>query len=1132
MTMTDAARASAYDAMLGALERRILSRATGADVPTGTRLSDETRRRLWLGMLGSEPALIAQATNGRVNTDRAIPPAQGFSFQVADLPCHLDLTVNASVYLGLHPTFDEQAAFVQDDADTHTPPAGTPAPQPAAPGFKLAPVWTKVDIGPVHISVDLDASHVGAIRVGSAELSAAFAAAVHAPPGAQLFRPRRQTTPAGTLPRQGDLTDAVTWDAYAAANLEAVAQVVAPTFSAAVQIDAMPADGTTEILVSLVNTTPAIQLYDGVHAYDQRYVDLHLYEAELAATTDTTLVPAELEQVAQSYRYDRTVPAFGHACPVDVTQDKGLTTLRTLFAATEPTWRTHPRQVATNGAGEQVRLDTTFDTVIDDPVAAVRNLLDAHRAWTEDAWSPAALDALAAAHGWDAAARADAEADAALARAEVDWLAAGVDLLEKDADVKEAFVVANRAMAASAGGAYDSWRAFQLAWIVGCLPAMVDPVGHPDVSIVWFATGGGKSEAYLGLMMTTLFYGRLKGVSAGVQVWARFPLRLLALQQTERFASAVLHGEVLRRTHPRMQASTPLGIGYFVGGGNTPNKLYKPSASNPFYRGQDPAAPETAEACRVLATCPLCATPLEVRWHEPKWQMQHICPNAGCALSGVLPVWGVDDDIYRAAPAVLVGTVDKLAQLGQSVQFQTLLGRVHSVCPQHGYTAKPDYCDVFGCTAQRGPVPAGFGHLRLEIADELHLLDESLGALDGMYESLLQGISAELGHEPIQIVAATATIEGYANQVQHLYRRGARRFPASGPQAGETFWSVTRHGDPLRRYVGVRPRGITMVTASREITVDHATWVRDLVADPASVLAEAGLDPADPELLALAAGAGADLYEVLVAYCLRNEDLTSYIRDEKVVELLDAQDNLAIISGDTDPGVIREAVARLVNPPTDAAARVRLIAATKAIGHGFDVARLGVMVAMGTPTQAAEIIQASARVGRRHPGLVVNVINPSRDRDASVYRYYATWIRFLDRLVHKVPVNRESVPILRRVLPGGLMAWLLQTLDRGWVTGGRRRKSLATSSAFADALSTGYLTRDELVRLLTVGFGIDPTSDAHRLHRNEIGRWVDDHLASVPLQADASTRLSALLHPAVPRSLRDIEEPITILGDV
>jgi hypothetical protein len=984
--------------------------------------------------------------------------------------------------------------------------------------------------------VTLQVGTRGTVRVAEDSLSAALAAATRAPAGAELFRPRRPAGPPGSLPRAGDLTDETTWARYCAQNLLQAADVTPPVLRAALELDVTDGDGFVEVLATVVNTTPAPdqQTVDGSHAYDAAYLDTRLYEVQMSCDTDAALVPYKLEQVAHSYRYDRSVIALGQGCAVEATTGAAGTRLSTLFAAEQRTWRVYPRTRHTRPDGVTAPIDATFASVIADPIGTIEALAAAHREWVEREWSAAALDARAAARSWDADARADADADAALARAEADWVGAGLELLRRDGDVREAFTLANQVIANAAAGGYDAWYPFQLAWLVGCLPGMVDPAAHPDVEIVWFATGGGKSEAYLGLMITTLFYGRLTGTTAGAQVWARFPLRLLAMQQLERFAAMVLHAELLRLDHPRIAAGDPFGIGYFVGGTNTPNRLQAPDPTNPFYDGLDPRDPATAEKCRVLAICPLCRSKLEVAWNEDRWTMEHLCRNAGCRIAGVLPVWGIDDEVYRHAPAVLVGTVDKLAQLGQSREFQVLLGRAHSRCPQHGYTGNPSWCAVFGCrqNQSRTPIPAGFGHIRLEVADELHLLDESLGALDGMYETLLQAISEDLNNPPMQIVGATATIEGYQNQVQHLYRREGRRFPVNGPDVGETFWSVTVPGDPLRHYLGIRPRAITMVTATREVALTHALWVHDLLHDPALVLSEAGLDPADPVMLEEARAAGREFYEVLVAYCLRNEDLNTLTRDQQVRAMLSSHDNLAIINGDAEPAEIRRAVARLVNPPTDDDDRVKLIAATKAIGHGFDVPRLGVMAVMGTPTSAAEIIQASARVGRRWPGLVVNVINPSRDRDASVFRYYADWIRFLDRLVHKVPVNRESLPVLKRVLSGGLMAWLLQVHDRGWLTGAPRRRSLAESTAFKEACTAGFVDRVLLIDNLSRGFGISPTSVYHQLHRDAIAAWVDDQLAALPLSAEPGKRLPQLVSPAVPRSLRDVEEPITIYADI
>jgi hypothetical protein len=1138
--------AQRYDRLLEVLADRIVDDAIGTHIPIRTRLTDAPQTRLWLGMLSSEPQLVADQQSGRGYRGKLIPPAQGFSFRVADLPVSLDVTMSAAYYLALHPTVDDQrhvvtAAVASEGISVAAAGSGAqkglrnPGPS-GQQGYKLAAVWSKSVIEPVTLTVDIDSGSLGSRRVGAAEFAVALAAAAHVPVGSELFRCRRPSGPPGSLPRHDDILDAANWARYSAENLLLSSDVRPPTFSAVLQVDVAAAEVGYEVLVTVVNTTQVIddQFIDGQHTFDKDYFDPLLYEVALTAHVNTTLVPYKLEQVAQSYRYNRTVPAFGHAGAVKVSNNgDGNAVLSTLFAAEQQTMRVDARESFTDPDGAVWPVDTSFAALSSDPVGAVTALVAAHRAWVEQEWSAAALGKLAVERGWDQAACMAADEDAKTAGAEADWVDAGLKVLQADDKVRDAFVLANQVIEAAARdlsgkAAYTAWRPFQVAWIVGSLPGMVDPAAHQDVNIVWFATGGGKSEAYLGLMIATLFYGRLTGVTAGAQVWARFPLRLLALQQTERFAKMIFHAEILRRERNDMPGDS-FGIGYFVGGGNTPNRLVDPSS--PFFRGQDPESPTTAEACRVLEICPLCEHRPEVSFDWASWTMRHICRTAGCQMAGVLPVWGIDDDIYRNAPSVLVGTVDKLAQLGQARQFQVLLGRALLRCPKHGYTSLTE-CSFFGCHEVAVPVAQGMGAVRLEIADELHLLEESLGALDGMYETLLQAISSHVGNPPLQIVGATATIEGYKAQVSHLYQRDARRFPVSGPNVGETFWSTTSHSMPLRRFLGLQPRRITMVTAAREVALSHARWLGDLLTEPGRVLTEAGLDPTDTDNLAVAAKAGGDLYEVLLTYCLRNEDLSSFTRDDDVQNLLRSQANLALINGDAEPAAIRDAVKRLVDPPATDEDRVKIIAATRAIGHGFDVARLGVMTVMGTPTSAAEIIQASARVGRRWPGLIVYIVNPTRDRDVSVYRYFSSWISFLDRLVNKVPVNRKSLPVLKRVLSGGLMAWLLQVHDRDWVTGKQGRRRLDDSTAFRDAVNAGYLDRKLLVDNLTTGFGVPKSDVLFEAHRAAIESWVSNILTTIPQAAEGNVRLPSLLTPPVPRSLRDIEEPITIYADL
>jgi hypothetical protein len=323
-----------------------------------------------------------------------------------------------------------------------------------------------------------------------------------------------------------------------------------------------------------------------------------------------------------------------------------------------------------------------------------------------------------------------------------------------------------------------------------------------------------------------------------------------------------------------------------------------------------------------------------------------------------------------------------------------------------------------------------------------------------------------------------------------------------------------------------------MVTAAADVARMHAQWLAAAAASPGAAAAAAGLDPQDPHVIEVVTRAVTDDYAVLLGYCLRNEDLSSFTRDDRVTELLDSQDNLAIISGNVDPADIREAVARLNSPPDDPERQIRVIAATKAIGHGFDSPRLGLMVLMGTPTQAAEVIQATARAGRTHPGLIVHVFNPSRDRDSSVFRYYSAWIRFLDRLVQKVPINRESLPVLRRVLSGALMAWLLQVYDIRWMTSAPRRYSLGRSDQLREALAAGFIDRATLVGELSAGLGLDPANPYHDMHRAAVERYVDDTMSRLAVAATPQRRTAELLDPTVPRSLRDIEQPITIYGNV
>jgi hypothetical protein len=1121
------------DRYLAGMAERVLTTASGETVPSRTRIANaDIQRSLWLGMLACPAVAVAR---GRSSTfERFNPASQGFSFRVPALPVSLEVTVSAAVYVALHPTLAEQqvaaASERHDDVGVAAAAAATAA-SASTKGRALATVWTKLPVGPVKVLVRLDSEAMGESTYGTDEFGVAFRAAIaDLPQGAQLLRPR---THRGSLPRDVDLSDEASWSSYQADNLIRPSDVVGPAFIASIEVEVGAyADG-YEVFLTVVNRTPEEELQTADIAaairFPPRSVDTRLYEVKMVATVDTDVVPYSLEQVPASYRYNRAVDSMGLSCPVDVERQtdadgKAHTMLTTRYGSMTTTDRILPRELGIDGGA----LNTSFAAVAADPVAVATRLLDAARQWTDLNWSAAALADRAAHKGWDSNAQTEAAADAAAAYSELDWIAAGIALLD-DKRVRRAVELANETMwRVAKRNDYTAWRPFQLAWLLGCLPGVVDPAAHPEVNIVWFATGGGKTEAYLFLLLVVMFYERLAGTTTGTIAWARFPLRLLALQQTERFAEVVLHAELVRRDTAGLEACEPFTLGYFVGSTSTPNRFYDPHRPHPWPVTVDPRNPATAEGCRVLASCPICDSAVAVRFDEKRWVMSHVCDNARCALAGSLPIYTVDDDVYRHAPTVLVGTVDKLAQLAQNSRFKTLLGQAARRCVSHGYTVNPRFCAVEGCEGVWQAVPSGLSALRLEIADELHLLDESLGALDGLYESLLQAIGTQLGNAPLQIVGATATLEGYEVQCRHLYRRIPKRFPVAGPEVGETFWAFTERGNPLRRYLGVQPRGITYITAAREVARRHHEMLCETLTDPKAVAIEIGADPADPRVLSTLRVAAADLYETLVGYLLRNEDLDNFVGDVgPALELTEAA-QLVEIRGDARFGDIKEAVARLTNPPRDDDQRVKLIAATKAIGHGFDVERLGVMLMVGTPTSAAEVIQASARVGRRYPGLVVNIINTMRDRDTSIFRYYGPWIQRLDQLVSKVPINRESLPVLRRVLSGGLMALLYQVYEPIWLARGGSTRSLRDSRAFKSALEAGAIDRTMLIGDLLAAFDIDPVSIYHAAHRAAVESFVDETIRKVHLSASGERAVPDLLDPPIPRSLRDVGTPLDV----
>jgi hypothetical protein len=875
--------------------------------------------------------------------------------------------------------------------------------------------------------------------------------------------------------------------------------------TAEVRVEAEQWHEAHELVIQLVNTSP--EKVAGL-------ADTHLYETTMTVA-GLPSEPFQLEALPDSFRYDRDVPAYGINVGVEEIPGEP-STFRTTDTITVDTKRPDYWNSPTPPP------DLSFDRLATDPLPSLTALVDALDEWAQEHWDQARLQQRAQLAAWSPAMVEEARQAAADVAAEVTRLRRGLGLLCTDPHVLRAFKLMNIAIEYSADGKYSGWRPFQVGFLLGAIPFLTDRDAEAAiVDTVWFATGGGKTETYLGLLVTAALYDRLTGKSSGATAWARFPLRLLSLQQTQRFADALAGAERVRRDEHISGA--PFSLGFFVGKGGTPNKVVKDSDGN----DPDPDSPGMPDSYQVLLRCPFCRDDsIEMRFDRRYWRLTHECTNhgAGCPWpERALPFYVVDQEIFRFLPTVVLGTLDKAASIGLQAAMRGLVGPPMGICtePMHGYTyaprkKTPNGCLVPDCPGRRAELrmPRDRFAPTLRLQDELHLLRDSLGAVDSHYESLLDHLQQELGGGRAKVVASSATLSGHDRQVEVLYRRTGRVFPQPGPAAGESFW--TRRTDkPLRRFVAVAPRGVTLEHVSDRTISMLQESVRRLLAEPAAVCAEAGVDPAHvPELLSMYGTDviyGTTLYDVEAA----ERSLASNSTAGEI--------NSVQLTGQTDFDEVRETLDRLEKPEPHFEDRIHVVAASSMLSHGVDVERLNAMVMLGLPLSSAEFIQTSARVGRTWPGLVHVLHKIGRERDAQTFRHFHHYVAHGDRFVEPIPITRRSRRVLRLTMPGIVEARRLHLMEPA-----SARKNLALVTWLRDHVHTAAITPaqqvDDIARLL----GFD--GDIDELLREEIRVWIGTWFANLDDPA-TTVRWPAELGPDRPMiSLRDVEASAPIYG--
>ena len=754
----------------------------------------------------------------------------------------------------------------------------------------------------------------------------------------------------------------------------------------------------------------------------------------------------------------------------------------------------------------------------------------------------------------------------------------GVERLVVDEDAFEAFRFANRAMLLQRSHTIwarerrrdpqaappkphleGRWRPFQLAFVLLNLPGLID-VGSEDRLIgdlLWFPTGGGKTEAYLGLAAFTMALRRRRTdagmrTDAGLAVLMRYTLRLLTIQQFQRAATLLCACEVLRSEDPESWGDHRFSIGLWLGMQGTPNS--HDESRRALARIQYEPSEEGANPCQ-LESCSWCGEPLtpDDYWTDGEALRTRVaCPREACQFSRSkseigLPVLVVDEEIYRECPSMLIATVDKFAQMPWNGQVQSLFGFVNRECDRCGFlTAATPHVRAHRASRTTGATASVRQTERLAppdliIQDELHLISGPLGTLVGLYEVALDFLSARRQNGRLvgpKVVASTATARRAFEQIQAVFQRSLRVFPPPGLGPEDSFFALERPvGDdtPGRMYVGVCAPGKSMKTAYIRVA--------------ASLLSsDAGLrtNPALAEPYTTLVSYFNSLRELGGAIRLMDDDIPARLQQLRTAGLPQRQRPVYVeltsrIRQEQIPHLLRRLERRHDAPRSeDDPLPLDAVLASNMISVGVDIDRLGLMTVTGQPKTTAEYIQASSRVGRQAwgPGLVVTIYNWSRPRDLSHYERFRHYHATLYRSVEAVSATPFSSRALDRGLRGTYVAMTRLGSDDWSPEDGasrfdpenpRVRQVIEAFSRRAEAVA-GATTVGPLVEALK---GLGDEWWGYRKNALRYG-WRSPNPSQAPAE-DVLLRVpegGRLGHWPAPQSLREVEEHslVRVLG--
>jgi hypothetical protein len=556
------------------------------------------------------------------------------------------------------------------------------------------------------------------------------------------------------------------------------------------------------------------------------------------------------------------------------------------------------------------------------------------------------------------------------------------------------------------------WRPFQIAFLLAAIPELADPArpSRQTVDLIFFPTGGGKTEAYLGASAFSLLTRRLRNPEdVGTDTLMRYTLRLLTAQQFLRAAALICVLEDIRSRHSEELGEGRFGIGVWLGGDSTPNNWGQAVAALRRLQ-RDPHAPNPF----LLLRCPWCGTRLGAKPRGTKQdvfgydqvgsRVIHRCIDKECHFSRRqgLPVHVVDEDIYEMRPSIVIGTVDKFAMMAWRPEARFLFG-----LGKHG---------------EREVSPPS-----LVIQDELHLISGPLGSMVGLYEPVIEELCTDRrGEHPVaaKIIASTATIRRYEDQILGLFGRSrVALFPPHGIEEGHSFFAepaTTPDGtpEPGRRYVGLMSASLGS-TQTVQVRVAAATL------QGATQIDEADRDGYWTNLNFLNS-----LRELGNTVSLLESDVPDYLTGLRRRDGIDPRWprlTMELTSRRRNDEIPRAIEQLQVGYGTQGCVDICL--ASNIIEVGVDIDRLGLMTIVGQPKTTAQYIQVSGRVGRRpdvSPGLVLTIYGAAKPRDRSHYERFRTYHQRLYAQVEPTSMTPFAGPVLRRALHAAAVSYIRQ----------------------------------------------------------------------------------------------------------